>query len=326
MTAKVKALGLSSGGLDSILAGLVLRSQGIKVAWISFETPFFSADNARKASELTGIPLKVRNITPTYLKMLIKPKCGYGKGMNPCLDCHALMFRIAGGMMQAQGYDFLFSGEVAGQRPMSQTKQSLRYVEKNSGYDGYILRPLSALQLPETIPEKTGLVDRKLLLDISGRSRKVQMQLAEEFKVKDYPSPAGGCLLTEKVFATRLKDLFKYNPGFKEAELHLLRYGRHLRLNAQTKIIVGRHQEDNAAILEYIPEGALIKMQHIPGPVVVCPPSDSETLQQAAAICVYYSKAPSDTGSDVLVKNSNSSMQVINVKPMQRQAVQALMI
>ena len=149
-----RALGLCSGGLDSTLAALVLRKQGISVECVTFETPFFSAANARRAANITGIPLTVNNITDEYVAMLRNPHCGYGQNMNPCLDCHALMFRKAAEIMRERGFDFLFSGEVVGQRPMSQTKPSLRYVEKNSGCDGDILRPLSAKLLPETAAEK----------------------------------------------------------------------------------------------------------------------------------------------------------------------------
>jgi tRNA-uridine 2-sulfurtransferase len=177
---KAKGLGLCSGGLDSMLAALVLREQGIGVFWVSFETPFFSADKARRASGQTGIPLTVVDITDRYLPMLKHPPGGYGKYMNPCMDCHALMFRIAGEIMVEKGYDFLFSGEVMGQRPMSQTKNSLRYVEKRSGFDGLILRPLSARLLPETIMEQKGMVDRERLCDFSGRSRKPQMGPGEK--------------------------------------------------------------------------------------------------------------------------------------------------
>jgi len=206
----VKGLGLCSGGLDSILAALVLREQGIDVEWIAFETPFFSADKARKASFNHGISLIVKDITKRYMPMLKNPKCGYGKNMNPCMDCHALMFRIAGEMMQETESDFLFSGEVMGQRPMSQNKNSLRYVEKNSGYDGYILRPLSAKVLPETPMELNGLVDREKLCDFSGRSRKPQMALAKQFGVVDYPAPAGGCLLTDGGYARKKSRLLKW--------------------------------------------------------------------------------------------------------------------
>ena len=152
-------MGLCSGGLDSMLSALVLRKQGIEVEWVTFETPFFSSAKAQRASHTTGIPLTVKKITQVYLEMLENPRCGYGKHMNPCMDCHALMFRLAGKIMEEEGFDFLFSGEVLGQRPLSQNMQSLRYVEKQSGYDGYILRPLNAKRLPETIPEKEGLVN-----------------------------------------------------------------------------------------------------------------------------------------------------------------------
>jgi tRNA-specific 2-thiouridylase len=237
---QVRALGLCSGGLDSILAALVLRRQGIDVEWVVFETPFFSADKALRAARLNRVPITVKHILPVYLEMLKSPPAGYGKQMNPCMDCHALMFKLAGEEMQARGFDFLFSGEVSGQRPMSQNKNSLRYVEKNSGFDGYIVRPLSAQNLPVTPPEKEGLVDREKLLNFSGRTRKPQLELAASLGVTDFPSPAGGCLLTEKGYASRLRDLFKRQDTYRDKEFYLLSYGRHLRLNAGHKLIVGR--------------------------------------------------------------------------------------
>ncbi len=218
----VRALGLTSGGLDSILSALVLKDQGIEVAWVNFETPFFSSDRARRAARMTGIPLRVKNITGVYVKMLKNPNCGYGANMNPCLDCHALMLELAGSIMTEEGFDFLFTGEVLGQRPMSQTKPSLRYVEKQSGYDGYILRPLSAARLPVTIPEKEGLVNRDLLLDITGRSRKPQIKLAGEFGLEDYSSPGGGCLLTDKGYSDRLRDLFDHQDICSEDEIKFI--------------------------------------------------------------------------------------------------------
>jgi tRNA-specific 2-thiouridylase len=297
-------LGLCSGGLDSILSALVLKRQGIEVAWITFETPFFSSMKARYAARSTGIPITVKEITPVYMEMLKNPSCGYGKQMNPCLDCHALMFRLAGKVMKEKGFDFLFSGEVVGQRPMSQTKPSLRYVEKASGFDGYIVRPLSAQRLPVTIPEQEGLVDREMLLDFSGRSRKPQIKLAEEFGISDYPSPAGGCLLTDKGYSDRLKDLFKHQNDYSVEDLYLLSHGRHLRLDKKTKIVVGRTQQDNENIKKYyIPEkDTLIKVSHFPGPTVLVPNGGGkDSLTQAASICVGYSKAPAGTGVDVKV-------------------------
>ena len=301
---KVRALGLCSGGLDSILAGVVLRKQDIDVEWIAFETPFFSSKKAGKASERTGIPLRIKNIYDDYLPMLKNPPCGYGKRMNPCLDCHALMFRIAGGIMTEKGMDFLFSGEVVGQRPMSQTKPSLRYVEKNSGYDGYILRPLSAKKLPETIPEKKGWVNRDLLFDFAGRSRKPQIQLAKVFGITEYPAPAGGCLLTDKGYSTRLKDLFDHQKSTTEAELHLLKYGRHFRLNEYTKFIVGRTKTDNEKLMKYHDpsKDTLIKARRIPGPVLLIPNgADEASVQLAASVCIGYSKVAKDTTQEIKV-------------------------
>ena len=301
---KSSGLGLCSGGLDSILSGLVLREQGLHVEWITFETPFFSSDKARKAATITGIPLVVKNITKPYIRMLKAPNCGYGKHMNPCLDCHTLMFRMAGEVMEAKGFDFLFSGEVLGQRPMSQIRPSLRYVEKHSGFDGYIIRPLSAKRLEETIPEKEGLVDREALLGITGRSRKEQIQLAQHFNLTDYPAPAGGCLLTDKGYSNRLKDLFAHQDRYSESELHLLRYGRHFRINAEAKIIVGRTKEDNKQMERYLDPAAniLLKVRKFPGPLVVIPNgSTRDTVFLAASVCAGYSKAPADTPAQVKV-------------------------
>ena len=301
---KVRALGLCSGGLDSTLAGLVLRDQGIEVEWVSFETPFFTAAKARKASENTGIPLTVKPIYPVYMKMLRNPPAGYGKQMNPCMDCHALMFKLAGKMMKDNDFDFLFSGEVLGQRPMSQTKSSLMYVAKHSGLKGYILRPLSAKKLPETIPEKEGWVDRERLLDIAGRGRKRQMALASKFGVTDYPAPAGGCLLTDVGYSRRLKDLFDHQDNSTEEELHLLKYGRHFRLNRNTKLIVGRTKKDNENIQKYYNSqtDTIIDVKDHPSPLALVPGGGSkETIYLAGSICVGYSKASNLTPVDVIV-------------------------
>ena len=317
---KSSGLGLCSGGLDSILSGLVLREQGLRVEWITFETPFFSSEKARKAAAVTGIPVTVQNITKPYLTMLKAPNCGYGKHMNPCLDCHALMFRMAGEMMKARGFDFLFSGEVLGQRPMSQTRPSLRYVEKHSGFDGYIVRPLSARRLEETIPEKEGLVDRKSLLGITGRSRKEQIRLAQHFGLTDYPAPAGGCLLTDKGYANRLKDLFAHQDQYSESELNLLKHGRHFRINADAKIVVGRTRQDNEQMERYVDLSAdmLLKVRNRPGPLVVIPNgADRDTVLLAASVCAGYSKAPADMPVQVNVVSSKGreSVTVLPLPP-----------
>ena len=306
----VRALGLTSGGLDSTLSALLLRDQTIEVAWVNFETPFFSSDKARLAAHITGIPLTVQNITNVYINMLKNPNCGYGGNMNPCLDCHALMLEIAGSIMKKEGFDFLFTGEVLGQRPMSQTKPSLRYVEKKSGFAGYILRPLSAKLLPPTIPEERGLVDRGRLLDISGRSRKEQMKLADAFGITDYPTPGGGCLLTDTGFCRRLKDLFEHQDDYEQRDFELLKYGRHFRLHHRHKIIVGRTKEDNRQICQLIDphEDIQLRMIDMPGPTVLIPfGAPDEVLQEAATLCAAYSKAQDGQAVRVSVNGPGGS-------------------
>ncbi len=317
---KVRALGLCSGGLDSMLAGLVLRKNGIEVEWITFETPFFSAAKARNASRMTGIPLTVKPIYPIYIEMLKNPPAGYGKYMNPCMDCHALMFRLAGEVMQEKEFDFLFSGEVLGQRPMSQNKTSLRYVEKHSGYDGYIVRPLSGKNLPETIPEKEGLLDRDILLDFKGRGRKAQIKLAAEFGITEYPAPAGGCLLTDKGYTNRLRDLFEHQENCTEEELHLLKFGRHYRLNPQSKLIVGRTQSDNENILKYHhpKRDIVLDVKDFPSPIGLIPHgAEKDSIQLGASICTGHSKAPKLAPVKVLVKTGRKkrTIKVIALQP-----------
>jgi tRNA U34 2-thiouridine synthase MnmA/TrmU len=266
------------------------------------------------------VPLIVENITTEYLEMLRDPPAGYGKYMNPCMDCHTMMFRLAGKRMRKNGFDFLFSGEVLGQRPMSQTRPSLRYVEKHSGLIGYILRPLSARKLPETIAEQNGLVDRGQLLDISGRSRKPQIALAKQFGISDFPAPAGGCLLTDKEFSKRLADLFRYRPEAAANEYHLLRYGRHFRLNPQSKLIVGRTQKDNEQILHYHDRrrDTVIKVKQYAGPIALLTGGgDESVITLSASICAGYSRAPSlaSVEVDVQTDQSRQSVKVLGLPP-----------
>jgi tRNA-specific 2-thiouridylase len=303
-----------------MMSGLVLRRQGIDVEWVSLETTFFNAAKARKASVLTGIPLTVKHLLKIYMKMLKNPPAGYGKYMNPCMDCHTLMFKLAGEMMSEGNFDFLFSGEVLGQRPMSQNKQALGYVAKHSGYKGYILRPLSAKNLPETIPEKEGLVDREQLLDIAGRGRKRQIELARDFGIAEYPAPAGGCLLTDKNFSVRLRELFEHQENCSEEELHLLKYGRHFRLNPENKLIVGRTEKDNEQILKYHNPATdtIIDVKDYSSPIgLVHHTAPDNAVLLAASICTGYSKAPKLSPVDVEIKTAKKkkTIQVIAIQP-----------
>jgi len=297
-----RAMGLISGGLDSILAARLMIEQGIVVVGISFVTPFFSSQGAERAAAALGIPLKVLDITDPHLAMLRRPRHGYGNNMNPCIDCHILMLREAGRVMEEEGGAFLFTGEVLGQRPMSQNKGALRTVERESGYAGLILRPLSAQLLPETIPEQEEKVAREQLLGIRGRSRKEQLALAQRYHITEYLSPAGGCLLTDPVFSRRLRDLFGQKDPFQIRDIELLKIGRHLRLAPALKAIVGRNAQDNEKILQLAAPGDdLLKVAEYPGPLCLIPYGGAaEDVKQAASLCVRYSDAPADEVVSVL--------------------------
>jgi tRNA-specific 2-thiouridylase len=301
MSPIVKALGLLSGGLDSLLAVCVLREQGLELAGISFGTPFFGADRGRSAAEKLGIPLMVKDITVPHLKMLRNPKHGFGSNMNPCIDCHILMVKVACGLMKEGGFDFIFTGEVLNERPMSQNKQALRIVEKESGCEGHLLRPLSAKLLDETVPEKEGKVRREKLLGISGRSRKPQIELAKKYGLKEYPTPAGGCLLTDPGFSKRLRELRERDGLDDVRSIQLLKVGRHFRLESGRKVIVGRNELENRRLEEMAAENdTILEPRVIPGPTVLIPHDGAEDdLIQAARLCARYSDA--DAGQTVRI-------------------------
>ena len=293
---RARALGLFSGGLDSMLAAMVLRAQGIEVTGLVWVTPFFTEVRAEESAATIGLPILVQDLTDRYLHLLYEPPRGFGKWMNPCIDCHLLMLREAGKIMEQEGYDFLFTGEVVGQRPLSQNKGSLNYITRESGYGDLLLRPLSARLLKTTRPEREGLVDRERLLNISGRGRKRQMELAAEFGITSYPAPAGGCLLTNPGYAARLRDLVQHRPQSEltRQDLELLKWGRHFRVDPTAKIIVGRDQRDNEALELLIrPGDVTLKAEIYPGPLVVIPQAQGDRgLTLALALCASYSDAP----------------------------------
>jgi tRNA-specific 2-thiouridylase len=300
----VKALCAFSGGLDSLLASELVRAQGVEVLALFFETPFFSSARARKSAAAVDLPIKIVDITHRHLSMLQDPKHGFGGHMNPCIDCHALMIRIMGEMLQEEGASFVITGEVVGQRPMSQNIKALSIVECESGLQGLVLRPLSAKRLQPTIPEKRGWIDREKMMGVSGRSRKPQMELAEKLHIKEYPSPAGGCLLTDEVFSRRLKDLLSVKPDFELREIELLKVGRHFRLGPNTKLVVGRNKKENQVIHTLWKESdLLLSTMSVPGPTVLVSGDVSHELADlAASMTVSYSDAKNDELTEVSLK------------------------
>jgi tRNA-specific 2-thiouridylase len=286
-----RALGLISGGLDSMLAARLLLEQEVAVTGIAFVTPFFGSANAEAAARRVGFPLIVRDITAPHLAMVRNPPSGYGAHMNPCIDCHALMLRIAGEIMDAEGFAFLFTGEVLNERPMSQSLRSLNRVANLSGRRDRVLRPLSALRLVATAPEREGLVDRSRLLDLEGRSRRRQFELARRWGIGEYPTPAGGCLLTDANFSRRLRDLFQHGPEPDAHALELLKIGRQFRLRDGVKAAVGKNATDNQALTALRgPGDLLLRTVGVPGPVVVLTGAAADAdIALAAGICARYS-------------------------------------
>lgn len=308
----MKAICLFSGGLDSQLAVRLITQQGIDVVGLCFKTPFFGDNPAIKASaDRLGIELQVLDVSQVYVKdILLNPRYGYGKNLNPCIDCHGFMLRQAGDHMQQVGASFLVTGEVLGQRPMSQNKSSLSIVEKLSTYQGLIVRPLSGKLLPATIPEREGWIDREQLLDISGRGRTRQMALAEKFGIVRYPSPAGGCLLTEPGFARRLRSLLEYRELPDWSDTEILKVGRHFYLG-EALLVVGRNHSENELLKRAAQPGdILIKMAEFPGPTGLLRrlrPGQSDATQ-AAAIVARYSDAKTQPQADARLFNHDGSL------------------
>lgn len=287
-----KALAMMSGGLDSTLAAKLISEQGIEVIGVCFESHFFNANNARRMAEQIHIPLKVVDFSKEHFVLVKNPKHGYGKNMNPCIDCHAMMMNYCGRMLEEMNADFIITGEVLNQRPMSQNRSSLDVVKKESGFADKILRPLCAKNLPPTKMELDGLVDRDKLLDLSGRERKIQMELAEKWNIVDYPSPAGGCKLTEPNYSNRLRDLLKYNQEPSDKELELLKIGRHFRLPDGVNIISTRTGDEGNIIKGLLDENALIFFaEEFSGSfIALLGNPDEEDIEYAARVTARYCK------------------------------------
>jgi tRNA U34 2-thiouridine synthase MnmA/TrmU len=292
-----KAVALLSGGLDSILAIRLMLEQDIEVEAINFLTVFCTCTRqgcrhaATQAAETLKVPLKVFNISQEYLEIVKNPKHGYGSNMNPCIDCRIFIFKRAKDYMKESGASFVITGEVLGERPMSQRRDAIMLVEKEAGLKDLVLRPLSARLFDPTLPERKGVVDREKLLAISGRSRKPQISLAKEFGIDDYPCPAGGCLLTDPGFAKRIRDLLAHG-SLNLADVRLLKLGRHFRLSKTTKLIVGRDEKDNDALEAQAEEDDIrLRLKDKPSPFsIMRGPVDGEMISSAAAIVAYHTK------------------------------------
>ncbi len=332
----MKAIAMLSGGLDSTLAAKMVLEQRVELEALNFLTVFCTCTTkgetclaSQKAVNALGIPLKVLNVSEEYLNVVKHPKHGYGSNMNPCIDCRIFMLKKAKAYMEEVGASFLVTGEVLGERPMSQRRDAMRLIEKEAGLDGLILRPLSAKLLPASVPEKEGWVDREKLLKIQGRSRKPQMQLAVHFGIHDYPCPAGGCLLTDPGFARRMKDLILNDPGFSLNDVHILKMGRHFRFSPKTKLVVGRNEEENQKIQTFSQPGDfLLKVSSHPGPLSLLRGDTEESeIARAAAITVRYSKAK-DLGKVEVIytKVNEESHRSISVSPVSETEIEGLMI
>ena len=284
----VKALGLFSGGLDSIIATKLLQKQGIKVELINFSTPFFPSKNAKKMAKQLNFKLKEIDVTKDFLKILRKPKHGYGSALNPCIDCKIFMLKKAKKYAENIGADFIFTGEVLGERPMSQHRKALELIEKEACLKGKLLRPLSAKLLPATEAEKW--ISREKLLDIQGRRRERQMKLANRFKIKNYPTPAGGCLLTNKEYASKVKDLLRHKKKVSLNDIKLLKIGRHFRFR-ENKIIVGRDERENKELLKLKDKPDYVfEVPKIGSPTTLLQgPKTKEAVALAASLTKHYS-------------------------------------
>jgi hypothetical protein len=241
-----KAVALLSGGLDSRLAIRILQQQGIAIEALNFRTIFGCCkDEASQAAHELGVRLTVVGMDESYLDIIKRPKYGYGKGINPCVDCRIYLFEIARKFMDEVGASFVVSGEVVGQRPMSQKRRDLDIIARDAALEDLLLRPLSAKLLPPTLPERLGVVDRERLFGVEGRSRKGLIELARQFGFNEIPQPSTGCALTEPLFANKVRDLIELAPQARQWDFELLRIGRHFRFDVDTKVVLGRDERQN---------------------------------------------------------------------------------
>lgn len=311
---KRKALALLSGGLDSLLAVRILLDQGVPVTGVRFIThfgcdPVSSGSCGKDVEPLVkmwghlGFTVRMSHLGQDYIDMVKNPKYGRGKNMNPCVDCRMMMLSWAREILEREDAGFLVTGEVLNQRPMSQTRERFRQIDRQLGLEGLVLRPLSALVLEPTRPEIEGVVDRSRLLDIRGRGRTRQYELARHYGVTEIPQPSGGCLLTDPGYSQRLRDLWGHDPAAGSRDINLLRIGRHFRPTKTCKIIVGRNEQENGMLKAFRGEGeSLVTLKDFDGPTTLVGGSYGPTeVALAASLTVRYGDVPGKVESDVVV-------------------------
>lgn len=330
-----KAIALLSGGLDSTLAILLLRRQGIDVTAVTFLTHFgcdisdsssCSSDSSSNA-ERYGFTVKLCHLSDKFLEIVKNPKFGHGKNMNPCMDCRILMLKEAKVLMEMMGADFVVTGEVLGQRPMSQRRDTFPVIDREADLKGRVLRPLTAKLLKPTLAEEEGLVDREQLCGFNGRGRKPQMALAAEFGLTEYPAPAGGCLLTEPNYSYRLRELLKHRPDPDVRDLALLRLGRHFRTPSGLKIIVGRDNSENERMQPLTEPGDFnMWVEGYGSPLTLLEKGASEEdIRIAASLCARYSDAKRLPTVTVSIESSSGSY-ALDVAPADSAVIESLRV
>jgi tRNA-uridine 2-sulfurtransferase len=333
---KPKGVALLSGGLDSNLAVRMMLQQGVDIEAVAIKTPFCDFDcgkgcgqRVREVADELGISLKTVYFGEEYLHMLKNPKYGYGSGMNPCIDCRAMMYNAAKEHMKKTNADFVITGEVLFQRPMSQNNRALHIIEKETGMESKVLRPLSAKHLPPTDAENTGLIKRENMSDIKGRSRKGQLMLAKQFGISDPPNAAGGCLLTDPAFSKRVKDILDHCDDIPTLnDIELLKVGRHFRITYDAKLVVGRNKDENEVIKALASDGDIvIEVKDFVGPTCVlrCKNYDDSLLVKCAAIAARYSDAPRQDLCKVSI-SLNEDDSEFTVKPADIETIEMMRI
>ncbi len=316
----IKCLVMFSGGLDSTIAVHVLQNQGLDVLALHFVLPFYSGlgkkhDAIRERARMLGVALRIEEEGDEYLSMFKDPHFGYGKNINPCLDCRIHRLAKAALIMKQEAASFIATGEVVGQRPMSQRRDCLDIIEKRTGLRGLLLRPLSARLLRPTLPEESGWVDRNKLLAIGGRGRKDQIAYAKDHGLT-YPSPGGGCILTNEQTTRRFADLMRYSPGFSLSDFKLIAFGRHFRLGPELRLVVARDDEENG-ILEklLLPDDYGLTTADVPGPLgILRGTATHREIERAGRIIARYSRARSQPLTHVSVFRQGANF-VIPVLP-----------